>query len=126
MKLKIQVLDETNNVVLDEEIAVPNEIPYAPDAPQTGPISLAGLKTAIDYVLFTVQTLTVYQRARLLSNLPIDGGLGSWDVDQAEHNAKTNKEKAAAFVLRAVYEGAYAPDAPESAYPQEFLNRLKG
>ena len=119
-------MDETNNVVLDEEIAVPNEIPYAPDAPQTGPISLAGLKTAIDYVLFTVQTLTVYQRARLLSNLPIDGGLGSWDVDQAEHNAKTNKEKAAAFVLRAVYEGAYAPDAPESAYPQEFLNRLKG
>ena len=52
MKLKIQVLDETNSVVLDEEISVPAGIPYAPDGPQDGPISLTGLKTAIDYALF--------------------------------------------------------------------------
>jgi hypothetical protein len=51
MKLKIQVLDE---VILDEDIEVPNEIPYPPEpAAQSGPISLLGLKTAIDYWAFT-------------------------------------------------------------------------
>jgi hypothetical protein len=124
MKLKLQVLDETNSVILDEEIAIPDEIPYAPDGPQTGPISLNGLKTAIDYALFAMCNLSVYQRARLVLNIPKDGGLSSWDVIQAESSAKTDKEKAASFVLRAVYEGEYEADAPTSAYPQDFLNRL--
>jgi hypothetical protein len=50
MKLKLQVLDEVNKVGLNEDIEVPNEILYPP-APtaQSGPISLLGLKTAIDY-----------------------------------------------------------------------------
>jgi hypothetical protein len=53
MKLKIQVLDDVNEVVLEEEIDVPGEIPYPPSpAPQSGPISLLGLKTALDYYLF--------------------------------------------------------------------------
>jgi hypothetical protein len=126
MSLKIQVLDDTNSVVLDEQISVPAEIPYAPKGPQNGPICLIGLKTALDYALCAAHPLTVYQRARLLAKLSPDGGLGSWDVGWAESNAKTDQEKAASFVLRAVYEGEYDPNAPESAYPQEFLKRLNG
>lgn len=54
MKLKIQVLDEVNEVILDETIEVPNEIPYPPPpAPQSGPTSLFGLKTALDYYLYS-------------------------------------------------------------------------
>ena len=54
MKLKIQVLDDVNEVVLNEEIDVPAEIPYPPSpAPQHGPISLLGLKTALDYYLYS-------------------------------------------------------------------------
>jgi hypothetical protein len=87
---------------------------------------LIGLKTALDYALCAAHPLTVYQRARLLAKLSPDGGLGSWDVGWAESNAKTDQEKAASFVLRAVYEGEYDPNAPESAYPQEFLKRLNG
>jgi len=52
MKLSIQVLDDTNAVIYQDQIDVPDEIPYPPPpAPQTGPISLWGLKTAIDYEL---------------------------------------------------------------------------
>jgi hypothetical protein len=55
MKLKIQVLDETNSDILDTEIDVPDEIPYPPlPARQSGPISLVGLKTAIDFHLYTL------------------------------------------------------------------------
>jgi len=125
--LKIQVLDETNSVVLDAEISVPAEIPYAPDELQNGPISLIGLKTALDYALYTtLAALSVYQRARLILKMPVDGGLSSWDVMQAESSAKTDQQKAASFVLRAVYEGEYQADAPQSAYPVEFLSRLDG
>jgi hypothetical protein len=57
MKLSIQVLDESNSVVFDDAIEVPNEVPYPPPpSPQSGPITLAGLKTAIDYYMFAKST----------------------------------------------------------------------
>ena len=83
-------------------------------------------KKAIDYALYIESDITPYQRARLVLGMPIDGGLSSCDVTQAEGSAQTDQQKAASFVLRAVYEGEYRADAPTSSYPQEFLKRLKG
>jgi hypothetical protein len=54
MKLSIQVLDDSNSVVFEGKIEIPNEVPYPPPPePQSGTITLTGLKTAIDYCLFT-------------------------------------------------------------------------
>ena len=51
MRLRIQVSNDAGQV-LDETIEVPDEIPYPPTAVQGGPISLQGLRTALDYDLF--------------------------------------------------------------------------
>jgi hypothetical protein len=56
MKLWVEVLDTTNGAgtyagVFDEVLNVPDHIPYAPGERIGGPISLRGLKLAIDYVL---------------------------------------------------------------------------
>jgi hypothetical protein len=67
VELKIQVLDETNSVVFEEKISVPDEIPYAPDRPQSGPIGLVGLKTSIDYVLFANSPANTQHQAAKLS-----------------------------------------------------------
>jgi hypothetical protein len=53
MKLEIQVLGDANEVILQAVIQVPDDIPYPPlPAPQAGPISLEGLRTAVDYHLW--------------------------------------------------------------------------
>lgn len=58
MKLSIQVLDESRSVVFEGVIEVPNEVPYPPPPnPQSGTITLTGLKTAIDYYLFAKSTV---------------------------------------------------------------------
>lgn len=52
MKISIQVVDgKTSSVLLQHEISVPDEIPYAPEEIQGGPMTLWGLKTALDYWL---------------------------------------------------------------------------
>lgn len=52
MTLNIQVIDEFASCIFQGKIEVPAEVPYPPEAAIGGPISLVGLKTAIDYALY--------------------------------------------------------------------------
>lgn len=53
MVLKIEVRGDDDAVLLEQRIEVPEDIPYPDD--KRGPITLAGLKLAVDYAIWTAR-----------------------------------------------------------------------
>lgn len=49
MQLNVTVRDERGSEILSQTVTVPDDIPYPGD--DRGPITLVGLKTAIDFYL---------------------------------------------------------------------------
>jgi hypothetical protein len=70
--------------------------------------------------------MSVYEEARRISGLLAIGGLGASDVVYTENSAKTDSEKMAAYILRAVYEGAVSPDALDDVFTPECVATLYG